>query len=265
MATEPIPAPDPPAAPAPGPEVPSPRRLSPLGAVLSYLVPGLGQIAQGRLGKGVLFLLCVYTLFFYGVYLGAAEVRYGSRTFRVSSNVFIPRPPEPPPPQPPEPNATILTSARRWMVDTGAWAASYPRPQFAAQFWVGVAAWPAIVQYNHANAQPDASFLEREITELHLAADRAERDNDPDEAKKKLAEASQKSEDLKARMHPILGDFMREPGPQATNMVFNAGDKRLDLAWVFTVIAGVLNIMVIYDALAGPAFASPEDARKKAG
>ena len=28
----------------------------------------------------------------------------------------------------------------------------------------------------------------------------------------------------------------------------------MELAWVFTVIAGVLNILVIYDAVAGPAF-----------
>jgi hypothetical protein len=27
----------------------------------------------------------------------------------------------------------------------------------------------------------------------------------------------------------------------------------VELGWVYTVIAGVLNIMVIYDALAGPA------------
>ena len=32
------------------------------------------------------------------------------------------------------------------------------------------------------------------------------------------------------------------------------GDKTWDLAWVYTVIASVLNVMVIYDAFAGPAF-----------
>ena len=30
-------------------------------------------------------------------------------------------------------------------------------------------------------------------------------------------------------------------------------DKSPDLGWMYTVIAGVLNILVIYDALAGPA------------
>jgi hypothetical protein len=28
--------------------------------------------------------------------------------------------------------------------------------------------------------------------------------------------------------------------------------KKWELAWVYTVIAGVLNLLVIYDALAGP-------------
>ena len=31
-------------------------------------------------------------------------------------------------------------------------------------------------------------------------------------------------------------------------------DKTWDLGWVYTIIAGVLNVLVIYDALAGPAF-----------
>ena len=44
-------------------------------AFLSYLVPGLGQIYQGRIGKGILFFVCVYTLFFYGMYLGQLAER----------------------------------------------------------------------------------------------------------------------------------------------------------------------------------------------
>ena len=56
------------------------------------------------------------------------------------------------------------------------------------------------------------------------------------------------------RSHPLLGDFQREPSASSINAVQNAGDKRMELAWVYTVIAGVLNIMVIYDAYAGPAF-----------
>ena len=44
------------------------------------------------------------------------------------------------------------------------------------------------------------------------------------------------------------------------NELQNEGDKTWDLGWVFTVIAGALNIMVIYDALAGPAFVDAPEA-----
>ena len=40
-------------------------------------------------------------------------------------------------------------------------------------------------------------------------------------------------------------------------------DKRWDLGWVYTVIAGVLNVLVIYDALAGPAFGATDAAHRK--
>ena len=50
-----------------------------------------------------------------------------------------------------------------------------------------------------------------------------------------------------------LGQFERTPSEEALNAVHTEGDKLIDLGWVYTVIAGVLNIMVIYDALAGPA------------
>src|SRR5258707_69630 len=65
-------SPTPPAAAAPpaaGTPLP-PRKLDPLAAVLSYLLPGLGQVMQGRVGKGVLFFVCLYGLFFYGLWMG---------------------------------------------------------------------------------------------------------------------------------------------------------------------------------------------------
>ena len=91
------------------------RELTPLPAVLSYLVPGLGQISQGRIGKGLLFFVCVMSLFFYGQYLGNW------------SNVYLPDTSA-------EPNTLSLPPLL---------ADLYNRPQFLGQFWVGVAAWPA--------------------------------------------------------------------------------------------------------------------------
>ena len=48
--------------------------------------------------------------------------------------------------------------------------------------------------------------------------------------------------------------FERTPDEKELNELQRNGNKRWDLGWVYTVIAGVLNIMVIYDAVAGPAF-----------
>jgi TM2 domain-containing membrane protein YozV len=155
-------------------------------AILSYLVPGLGQIYQGRVGKGILFFVCVYTLFFYGMYLGSWK------------NVFIVQ-------------ETEGQDAVFGIIPSKGWVRRiYDRPHFGAQFWVGVAAWPAIYQ---------AWVFDP-------------KDND----------------------HPPLGGFMRMPRDEVLQGLQRDGDKTWDLAWVYTVIAGVLNVMVIYDAFAGPAF-----------
>jgi hypothetical protein len=161
-------------------KVPPPEN-GPLAAFLSYLVPGLGQIYQGRVGKGVLFFVCVYTLFFYGMYLGSWR------------NVYLP---------------DTADTSNPWNLPTLP-ANLYNRPHFVGQFWVGVAAWPAVYQYR--NFRPG--------------------DEDP----------------------PLKG-FQRQPPERVLDELQRNGDKTWDLAWVYTVIAGVLNVMVIYDAFAGPAF-----------
>jgi TM2 domain-containing membrane protein YozV len=166
------------------------RPLAPGAAVLSYLIPGLGQIYQGRVGKGVLFLVCLYGLFFYGMYLGSWK------------NVYIPDIARM------EPN----WENNNWHLRSRPLANLYNRLQFAGQFWIGVAAWPAVFQY--ANYDP----------------------ND--------------------QRGPLFGTFDREPSERLTNDLIRDSDKHWDLGWIYTVIAGVLNILVIYDALAGPAFAA---------
>jgi hypothetical protein len=52
--------------------------------------------------------------------------------------------------------------------------------------------------------------------------------------------------------------FQRPPtmeDERKTNDFFTNTDKSPDLGWVYTVVAGMLNILVIYDAAMGPAFA----------
>jgi hypothetical protein len=210
-----------------------PRVYNPMAGLLSYLVPGLGQITQGRVAKGVLFLVCIYTLFFYGLYLGSGSVKIGERTYTVTTNVFLP-------------DSTGEDSNNPvGLPPLG--VNLYNRPQFAGQFWVGVAAWPAILQYA-AYDRTEVQKIERDLEEKYRAAVREGEDREL-----MLREAKKLEEDPRMR-HPFLGQYQREPSAASINAVHNAGDKRLELGWVYTVIAGVLNIMVIYDAIAGPAF-----------
>jgi len=163
-------------------------------AFLSYLLPGLGQISQGRTAKGVLFMVCLYAMFFYGLSLGHWR------------NVYIPDTTGWPPVQPLGQNAGFALPA-------GVPAAMGYRPQFLCQFWIGTAAWPAAVQYANYDKTKERG--------------------------------------------PIFGNFERAIEEDQINEWQRDDDKHWDLGWVYTVIAGVLNVLVIYDALAGPAFREP--------
>ncbi len=61
-----------------------------LAAFLAWLIPGAGHIYQGRLGKGVLFFICIAGTFFYGLYIGNGRVVYAS-TADVFSRQFLDR------------------------------------------------------------------------------------------------------------------------------------------------------------------------------
>src|SRR5688572_33004983 len=100
-----------------------PVKLDPLAALFSYLIPGMGQVYQGRVGKGLLFFFGLYLLFFYGMWMGKWR------------NVWIP-------------DASDLPDVVLFGQKLGgtAKAVSY-RPQFLGQFWIGTAAWPAVFQY----------------------------------------------------------------------------------------------------------------------
>jgi hypothetical protein len=175
-------------APAKTPPPPPPRDWT--AAFLGYLVPGLGHIYQGRVGKGALFMICLYVLFFYGMYLGQGK------------NVYLP----------------TKDSAGNELPDVPIQLGKFSigpipgtrglmhRVQFLGQFWMGTVSWPAIIQYNSAEEPP------------------------------------------------VLGSFQRALPERELNELQRNGDKTWDLGWVFTVVAGVLNVLVMYDALAGPAF-----------
>jgi hypothetical protein len=168
-----------------------PKKLDPLAALLSYLLPGLGQVVQGRIGKGFLFFFGLFGMFFYGMSNGRWK------------NVWIPQPED------------VQSGEVFGYKFEGLSKSLFSRREFLGQVWIGVAAWPAIIQY--------ATF--------------------------------DKSKDG----HSILGTFQRCPPEDELNRLQRNSDKRWDLGWVFTVIAGMLNLLVIYDALAGPMFRDEDE------
>jgi hypothetical protein len=165
-------------------QTPDPHPTSLAAGILSFLVPGLGQMYQGRFSKGLLFFVCLLSLFHVGQAMGNWQ------------NVYVPK-------------------------NIGGWAADRGRPtlfaglvnrwHYPGQFWIGVAAWPALWQY-YGLPVPDAE------------------------------------------KHPRLHNYQKEPPETLVNEFLVDSDKTPDLGLMYTVIAGVLNILVIYDAYAGPAF-----------
>jgi hypothetical protein len=162
-----------------------PHEPSPLAAFLSYLIPGLGQIYQGRYGKGILFMVSLLGMFMLGQAMGQWQ------------NVYIPR-------------------TDRRPLEHGGQLAELPnslvnRWHYMGQFWIGVAAWPALAQYFGTMVPTEEA-------------------------------------------NPFLHNLQRQPDETKLNQFLVNSDKTPDLGWVYTVVAGMLNILVMYDAYAGPVF-----------
>jgi hypothetical protein len=175
-------------------------------AFLSYLLPGLGQVLQGRIGKGLLFFVSLYSLFFYGMAMGAMK------------NVWLPSPTALKTPNGQDLPAIELGLGVKL---PGVFKSLGYRPQFAGQFWIGMAAWPAVGHYL-ADTNPNAP-----------------------------------------QGLPLVGRYMATPPEDELQKLQRDGNKRWDLGWVYTLIAGVLNLLVIYDAFAGPAIRDDENEEKE--
>ena len=165
-----------------------------IAGFLSFLVPGLGQIVQGRVLKGLMFLVLLLTLFHVGHAMGNYQ------------NVYLPPPDQP-----------------NLQLGQALYNSVYQRLPFAGQIWIGVAAWPALFQYFDVAIPGEAQFP---FLKTYMRAPRNEQGADPSET--------------------AVNDFIRN------------SDKLPDVGLIYTIIAGVLNILVIYDAYAGPAFLPPK-------
>lgn len=145
-------------------------------ALLAWLVPGLGHLYQRRTAKGILFMVCILSTFFFGLFCSGGHAVYAS------------------------------------------WQDWDRRLPFLCQVGVGLPALPALVQ----------NYLVRSGRE------------------------------------PLFGGVMAPPvNPQQLNEWYRELNRYFELGTVYTMIAGLLNILAIYDAWGGPVPIDEEQRKKK--
>jgi hypothetical protein len=152
-----------------------------LAAFWAWLWPGAGHLYQRRYAKGILFMVCILSTYFYGLAMAGGHVVYASW-----------KPPE-----------------RRW--------------QYFCQIGVGLPALPALVQ------------------------------------SRRVANGGT----------PLFGGIMAPPRYEPfMNGVDDLSQWHLQYKWQFelgtlyTMIAGLLNVLAIYDAYAGPVFVALDEKKE---
>lgn len=154
-----------------------------VAGLLAWLWPGAGHIYQGRIGKGLLFMICILSTWFFGLALAEGHSVYAS-------------------------NRTIA----RQLV-------------FGCQLGAGLPAAPALVQAAYLRSHPT----------------------------------------------PLWEGFMAPPieeggKDELSEWSYSMG-AQYDMGVLYTMVAGLLNILAVFDAYGGPLVPAPEekeDAKKKA-
>ena len=197
-----------------------------LAAFLAWLIPGAGHFYQRRWGKGGLFMGCILGIFFLGLWIGEGRVVYAS------------------------------------------WKPNDQRYPYICQLGVGLPSMPALVQAWRMKADPPKAPLwngimapplqygqgvPRTWAQAQVAASNFDADDFPDLHNAEPADyvaylvsaAGDRSEKAKGATNPS------EPYSQLSDWNNKMGSG-FELGTMYTVIAGLLNILAIYDAWGGP-------------
>jgi hypothetical protein len=206
-----------------------------LAAFLAWLLPGLGHMYQRRWGKGGLFMACILGTFFYGLWFGGGRVVYASfrePDFREWRWAYVAQ----------VANGLPALPAVVQAIRTG-------KPNYKAPLFDGFMAPP--MQYGELvpakwvadqNEKEDASKVEDRYREYNLS-DFSHMDAPPNQTPSHLVYRPAQS-DQTAKWHFKYGAYF-------------------DLGTVFTVIAGLLNILAIWDAWGGPMVVVPKPKSEK--
>ena len=202
-----------------------------LAAFLAWLVPGLGHLYQRRTGKGLLYMVTILGTFAYGMYLGGGRVVYASTT------------------KPPVPLGLNKQAISQLVED-------YSRWHYLCQLPVGLAAVPAYVQtWRVENDKPPLDFFgdnferppyTRQDVEILFPSE------DPKERQRKYFQSTDQSKEENVVIH----HSEREKWHHDHHFFFELGT-------VYTMIAGLMNVLAICDARWGPLVAvHPQDKKK---
>jgi hypothetical protein len=202
-----------------------------LAAFLAWLIPGAGHLYQRRYGKGVLFLVCILSTFYYGIFLGSSNVVYAS--FRKADGQY-------------------------YLQDDARYA-------YLCQVGIGLPAVPAMIQARRVGgSNPKAPLWDGYMAPPVLLGQRV-----PEERIARLVEESAQEQigDFERghfkRMHGENYDryLPERPSERGTEDSGKANQLSMwhlhygsmfDLGTVFTMIAGLLNVLVVFDAWGGP-------------
>jgi hypothetical protein len=195
-----------------------------LAALMSFVVPGLGQIAQGlhsknfaRLTKGCFFLVALWGMFFFGfirshwrnVYVPHVQEIYLAEDQDLGrmnkSHHFFGKPLPP-------------FLGNLWQ-----------RPQYVMQFFAGAPAWPALWNYFFPDSPIFGKYQE--------SPGSLKKEDNPNGLNEKI----------RRQEHARPIEMKDNEIQQQENM-----GRLWDMYWIYTVVAGALNLVVIYDAFAGP-------------
>lgn len=146
-----------------------------LAALAAWLWPGAGHLYQQRYAKGILFMVCILSTYFFGLTMGGGHVVYAS------------------------------------------WNRTEKRWQYFCQLGVGAAAFPALIQSRRRAAGRDALF------------------------------GGIMAPPVITPYENELSDWHRQ-----YHLYF-------DLGTLYTMIAGLLNVLAVYDAYGGPVVMSAEE------
>ncbi|MFP6620794.1 MAG: DUF6677 family protein [Pirellulaceae bacterium] len=226
-----------------------------IAAVCAWVFPGAGHFYQRRYMKGCIFMVCILAIYFAGLIMGGGHVVYAS---------WVPE-------------------GKRW--------------QYIFQVGVGLPAFPSIVQCRRARSE---EFLEevrfiREVREADFyPEDNTVTADELIELLRIKSSSLQLSPESLARYRPgeILARWdansdgvlsmdelpaaeLWPNGWMAPPIPINvAGDDQLaqwhheygalfDMGTLYTLVAGLLNVLAIFDAQAGPLILSREEDQEK--